>query len=538
VKKPALLSLFLLLIVQFRGQNKMLDSLWASYKKPGQADTSRLKTMGLITHNYAFVDADTGRILSLAMIREARKLKIAKAEMVGYNSLGVNLMYMDSSQAALDVFATGYKLADKAGDKGKMASALMNMGLVYTNLSDHQKGLEYKLKALKLRQEIGDKKGMGNAYANLGISYTSLNDNPKAIDAYLKSLKIAEELGDRNLMANNMNNIGIIYRGMNDPDKAIVYFEKSGAIKKEVGNKRSLANTYTNLGDSYYDKGDFKRSMEFYQKGFDLQKELGNRRGIANSLSTLAAYYQNLPDSEYAKMNMTRKQGLSKALDCSQQALKLNEEIGDKNAICVDLNNIASAYIDMGQVARAEQIMNRVLVLAEETGQLSRERDALLTLSEIYERMGNTGKALKAYKRSVLLRDSLQSEDKHDEITRLQVQYEYNKKAHEDSVKNAAAQEVKDAEIVAQQAQLKQEKTQRFALYGGLLLLFGFGIFAYNRFRMAQKQKRIIEEQKHLVEEKQKEILDSIHYAKRIQSSLMPHEKYIEKHLVRLKKDA
>jgi hypothetical protein len=36
------------------------------------------------------------------------------------------------------------------------------------------------------------------------------------------------------------------------------------------------------------------------------------------------------------------------------------------------------------------------------------------------------------------------------------------------------------------------------------------------------------------VEEKQKEILDSIHYAKRIQKALIPSDKYIDKNLNRL----
>ncbi len=49
-------------------------------------------------------------------------------------------------------------------------------------------------------------------------------------------------------------------------------------------------------------------------------------------------------------------------------------------------------------------------------------------------------------------------------------------------------------------------------------------------------QSRQIKKQKDLVEEKQKEILDSIHYAKRIQKSLLPTEKYIDKNLDRLKK--
>jgi hypothetical protein len=59
-----------------------------------------------------------------------------------------------------------------------------------------------------------------------------------------------------------------------------------------------------------------------------------------------------------------------------------------------------------------------------------------------------------------------------------------------------------------------------------------------NRFRVTNKQKKLIEEQKkivedqkHLVDEKQKEILDSIRYAKRIQDSLLPTETYIQKKL-------
>jgi hypothetical protein len=46
-----------------------------------------------------------------------------------------------------------------------------------------------------------------------------------------------------------------------------------------------------------------------------------------------------------------------------------------------------------------------------------------------------------------------------------------------------------------------------------------------------------VEKQKQLVEDKQQEILDSIHYAKRIQHSLITSDKYIEKALGRLKEN-
>ena len=94
------------------------------------------------------------------------------------------------------------------------------------------------------------------------------------------------------------------------------------------------------------------------------------------------------------------------------------------------------------------------------------------------------------------------------------------------------------------QKEAKQEQIIKW-IFGGLAVLFIlFGAFSFNRFLITRKQKKIIEfksieteEQKAIIEEKQKEILASIHYAKRIQQSLLPTEKYIERNLNELKKE-
>lgn len=48
--------------------------------------------------------------------------------------------------------------------------------------------------------------------------------------------------------------------------------------------------------------------------------------------------------------------------------------------------------------------------------------------------------------------------------------------------------------------------------------------------------KRTIVEQKQIIDEKNKDIIDSIHYARRIQNSLLPTEKYLQRNLERLNK--
>src|SRR6185503_2736610 len=71
-----------------------------------------------------------------------------------------------------------------------------------------------------------------------------------------------------------------------------------------------------------------------------------------------------------------------------------------------------------------------------------------------------------------------------------------------------------------------------------LILVAVFSVFLYRRFKITQKQKHIIElqknevtRQKHLVEEHQKEIIDSITYAKRLQQAILPSDEEIKKHL-------
>jgi serine phosphatase RsbU (regulator of sigma subunit) len=107
-----------------------------------------------------------------------------------------------------------------------------------------------------------------------------------------------------------------------------------------------------------------------------------------------------------------------------------------------------------------------------------------------------------------------------------------------DSAKHAEDQKVKDALIFAKNAQIDQDKTQKRALYGGVLLLLISGGIMYNRFRITSRQKRIIEiknreteQQKLIIEQKQTEILASISYAKRLQEAILPPHSLIDKHL-------
>lgn len=127
------------------------------------------------------------------------------------------------------------------------------------------------------------------------------------------------------------------------------------------------------------------------------------------------------------------------------------------------------------------------------------------------------------------MRDSINNTENNKAAIQSQLKYECEKKALADSIKVAEERKVV-------QIKLKQEKTLRYALYAGLTSVFVFALIMFQRFKVTNRQKRTIEDQKNLVEqqkklvdEKQKEILDSIRYAKRIQASILPSDRYINK---------
>jgi hypothetical protein len=133
----------------------------------------------------------------------------------------------------------------------------------------------------------------------------------------------------------------------------------------------------------------------------------------------------------------------------------------------------------------------------------------------------------------IVYRDSLINEENQKKSLQTQMQYEFDKKAAADSVANLKQQEIKNIEIAKHKAELNTKRIQQYLLFGGLALILVFALFMYNRFKVASVQKTEIEKQKMLVEEKQKEILDSIRYAKRIQIALLPNDKTLEKGLTK-----
>lgn len=95
-----------------------------------------------------------------------------------------------------------------------------------------------------------------------------------------------------------------------------------------------------------------------------------------------------------------------------------------------------------------------------------------------------------------------------------------------------------DRQLIIEQEKKEKQKVISYAIGGGLVLVLGFLLFVFNRLRVTRNQKVVIENQRDKVniqkteiEEQHKEIKDSMEYAKRIQSAILPPSKLVKEYL-------
>lgn len=448
-------------------------------------------------------------------------LKTAKEDTTKVNSLIVlskKLHNIGELDAAFQYAKTARDISIKLNFKKGEAKAYNRIGNICMDYGDIPASLKNHLAALKLRQEINDRAGLASSYNDIGNAYYSQSDYLQALENYFASLKIKEELHDERGIASSYNNLGNVYHDLGNLEEALKNHLAALKVVKKLDDKIGIAASYNNIGIIYYSKANYPEALKNHLAALAIREEIGDKHNKAKSYGNIAIVYDNMGNYEEALKN-------------NFAALALHEETGDEQGIETVYSNISVAYYNLKKYKEAEEFGIKGLELSKKLGDLKGIQDCNKALCSVYTVQKKHEKAFTAYKEFIAARDSLLNEENTKKTVRLEMNYIFQKKEAADSLR--AADEKK---IVA--IQLKQEKLQRFALYGGLAFVLLFAIFMVSRFRISQKQKKIIEKQKkevehqkELVDEKQKEVMDSIHYAKRIQNALLASDTLLKKNL-------
>jgi len=383
-----------------------------------------------------------------------------------------SLYILNSLKNTIDGNRIAYLLSNIYGDLGAYNYLKANYPI----------SLDYYLKALKLVQRESDKKIASSILGNIGNVYYSKGDHVKTLEYYLKALKINEEFGDINGITTNLSNIGNVYSDMKDYTKALDYYFKALKFDEMVSDKNGISTDLGNIGIVYYNRADYIKALDYYLRAMKLNEELGNKNNIAIQYGNIGELYTKIPS--LPSIFGEKKKGFELAEYYLMKAIAINDSIGA-------LDKLMSNQIN---------------------------------ISHLYDTLGQYNLALTHYKKAMALKDTIFNQEKEKDITRKEMNFEFEKK-------EAATQAEHDKQQALSEAEKKRQRI--FLLFVGAIAISVavIALIIFRSLRVTKRQKIVIEKQKHLVDEKQKEIIDSITYAKRLQEAILPPLELIKKHL-------
>ncbi len=410
-----------------------------------------------------------------------------------------------------------------------------------------ENAIKYYNNAIKLATKLNEPKRKAAAYLNLGIANQNNKEFEKAVQCFNTSLQIATQ--------NNLVSIQAdVYRAMADLNRmqdniplALENFQKSIALSKHAKNLQLESFSLIGIGDLLTQLKNYSEAKKKYNEALEIAQKINNKTLVINTIikqceleieqGNLTAINNKLDEAiNIATENNNRAKvayclvlkgnvaqlnnELFDALLNYNDALKIGKEIKDDNIVSNCLAIIGNIQLSDNNLIKAKESSEKSLTIAKQTNSKNDIKNAAHSLFGIYQQMNLHSKALDMYILYSEMKESIENLDVVKRVDKIQRDYQNEiRNQNEKLIKKENDRKIKS----------KNNIIYSVALALVILLLFLFVI--YRSLQVNRKAKGIIEQQKKVVEKKNKEITESIIYAKGLQDAILPPLQTIKERL-------
>jgi serine phosphatase RsbU (regulator of sigma subunit) len=457
----------------------------------------------------------------------------AEGEIRSINNKAKAYGALDRYNEALTLLDQAEKKALDADDKKGLAHSYYLRGSILNDRGQYVDAGSSLQKSLELRMAIGDTAGLGASYSFLGLNYSYLGDYSKALDHIQKSIIIREKINDKRGLANSFLSQYKIFYVMKEWERALESELKSLALCSEIRDEQCVSGRYTNIGALYLRLGKYDEALDYHFKALEISRRIGirNREGLV--LNNIARTYLNLHRDKEAFLYI-------------DSSLAIRKQLNDPEGIADSYLTMANVFYKQKSYQKSIDAALKAHEVAQSSGIISSVMEAYQVLSNNYLKQEDYKNAFLNYNKYINVRDSIYNIETSKELTKKQLNFEFSQQQQIQQL----MQEKKDAEA---EKKIREQKLIRNGLFIGLSLVAMILFLVFRALKrkkesnlflnkinvtlteqkfQLQRQHDQIEYQHKLIETKNREITDSIFYAKNIQTSLIPStldfEKYFE----------
>lgn len=380
---------------------------------------------------------------------------------------------------------------------------------------------ELSIQALDMAKKGNLKAIEAAAYFNLGLVNYVWGNLDSALKLHMLCYKIGEELNNPLLQANAYTGFGLVNLDREDLQKSLDNFKKSKSFYEKTDDKKGIGHTHNMMGNVYFRMGEFDKAKEHLIKSLEIAKSIDYKELTVSVLQDLGNlfYRQN-------KNNL--------ALLYYRQSLEVANLLNSDFHRAYTLNGLGQCLRKENKTNEAIAAFDSSLVYSTRSSLKNLIQEAYLGLSEIYSGKGDYKKAYNFQKLYQTYKDSIFNNESINAITKLSYVLESEKKQQQIALLE------KNIQIEKQNSEYKV--LQRNLLLIGFLFIASLSFFILNRYRNKKKanfylaiknarienQKEEISKKNKTIELKNKDIFDSLNYARRIQRAMLPEDAEIE----------
>ncbi len=361
-----------------------------------------------------------------------------------------------------------------------------------------------------IRLASSDKKyltDLSEFYRLLGGLHVDHANYDEGIYYYEKSLKTAKLQGDDEIYMRNMAETGSAYMRAGERDKALECYQTTREYGYHFDNGDILARSLNSLGDLSRLKGDYDQAIAYHEEAIDVFfKKNGNRNEYWACTSLGKIYTQKNECNKAEEYFNVVLENMSK-----EKLYHLGAQAYLNLALCDQQLGLYDSAIADGE---------RAFALAITLPDIDLQAHISGRLSDLYEEAGDPETALRYQKKLRELTDSIGNVAQVKRISEILFKQKENNLLQEVEKHDQLRETEK-------QNRLRESRQYRNIMIVAILIFILTGGYAFFIFRSLQKNKR----QKKTIQEQKEDILRSIHYAKRIQSAILPPISLVQSYL-------
>jgi len=369
---------------------------------------------------------------------------------------------------------------------------------------------------------------LANVYVNQSLIFDALGQYPEGLAASQKALNIYAQLNDLNGQAICFSDIGVFHYYRGKDSLARVYLDQAFDIYQNLADSSGMAQCYNNIANTYFETDDYLTAIDTYTKGLEIDQRLNDIEGQSIFLSNIGETYTYMKEYD-------------KAEEYLQKSLKLAESLNDPWTISNPLRGLGELYQTLGNTEEAIKVVQRSVLLCLDIDALPELASAYNQLFELYYSKGNYKEAILYHELYYQANDSIFNIEKEAMFNDMEMQYQVKDK----NQKLILAQKNKEVNDLAHQKEIDKNKERQNLILVGLLCVGVVLIIVVINVVQKKKANKLLRNQNKIIqeknikintayleiEEKSNEILDSINYAKRIQSAILPSSKSVTEFL-------